>query len=220
MKVRGIAAAFAIAASALLMSGCSGEEESANPYAREYNAALENATSDFERNALEDGIITKAEYDEANQLWLACMEKTFPPDGLVTVALLPGDNGLYNTEVSNLDEEQLPFYDEVSDACEKGTTMEVGFLYGSSKANPNNEDYLVLVAACLARNDFVGDDYTKEHLLADLAVHSDGGVTAAIDPRTGELKDVGVDPAADLALATGFDPTVDEAQACFVSPVT
>src|SRR5690606_30518412 len=67
---------------AMAVAGCSADADRGDlsgPYADDFTFALENATSNFERRVLADGVITADEYDEAHHLWLECMQDSFPP---------------------------------------------------------------------------------------------------------------------------------------------
>ena len=56
---------------AIAGAGCSGPATATNPYSEDFRQAKEFATSDFERAVLEDGEITRAEYEEAMQRYVA-----------------------------------------------------------------------------------------------------------------------------------------------------
>lgn len=66
---------FAVAVVAMVATGCSASSSAApgaGPYSAEIKAAAKQATSDFERGVLSDGVITRAEYQEAIQRYVDC----------------------------------------------------------------------------------------------------------------------------------------------------
>lgn len=146
-----------------VLTACSGDApgiDENHPWAEELNLALEIVTSDFEREALADGVITREEYEMAHDLWLDCMEQTFPPDGSVHIRLIPDPLGRYTYEISGLNDETLDLYDTVRHACMTGTIEEIAPLYNDMTWNPDNVPRIELVFACLEREGLIPDDYT------------------------------------------------------------
>lgn len=153
MRTAPIALALALAA-----TGCGGGGEVAarGPHHDVIVAAAQEATSDFERQVLEDGEITRAEYEEAVHRLVECAR-----DRGTRVTPLEQD-GLYTYEVP---------ISETSDRdmleCSEGTTQVVEALYGDVLRNPRNVDFEELVAECLVRSGLAPEGYDEEQYLRE-----------------------------------------------------
>ncbi len=163
------------------LSGCSDDALDANPYAEDMAAAREGAVSDFEREAFADGALTREEYQRAHELWLLCMEQTFPPDGGRAVSLILGENGLYQYGATGFDLEDEEFYDSVHESCAEGTIATIAPLYGSMTVNPAKLDVADLLAECLVRTGTVPEWYTAENLRADMGSAENGDAVTGLD---------------------------------------
>lgn len=142
---------------ALLAGGCAaGEEElERGAYYDEIVAAGENAASEFERNVLADGDITRSEYEEAVERFVRCAADR-------GVAITPVKQGSrYSYEMATSADS-----DQVALDCSVGTTQQIESLYGELVSNPTNGDYDQLVADCLVRSGLAPEGYTKEEFLA------------------------------------------------------
>lgn len=163
-KVRRRALLVVVMCGALFITACSGSSAQINPddpWAEFATDLLKNATSDFEREALKDGVVTREEYEKAHELWLDCMEQVFPPGGRLSVALSADEMGLYSYLFrGSPSDEDLRIYDAASDECTKGTIGLVALLYNSMAGNPDNVPHSELVVACLVREGLVPDDYS------------------------------------------------------------
>jgi hypothetical protein len=200
-----------------VVGACSGPP--ANPYAQEFEIALDGSTTEFERTVLEDGVITRDEYQEAHELWLACMEQTFPPDAGRVVTLVPNAQGLYGFRALGFSSGEEEFYDSVADSCSIGTIESIAPLYASVTSNPQKEDPATFVVACLKRHDLVLAEYSVENWKADLAASSGAVVTQIDDANTGESVFVtGAPPEYDPELVTGLDVDQDAVFDCQVNP--
>jgi hypothetical protein len=149
-RVRVLVAAGVIVA----VGACSSEESTDdNPYAAEFAAGLERATSDFEREVLSDLEITRAEYEEAVSRYVECAAE----QGL-SVAPVP-QGGYYTFSFRPTSDS-----DRIMDECRPGTIDVIEPIYVSTVRNPNNENLEDLQAACLVRKGlapagFTGEDY-------------------------------------------------------------
>lgn len=184
----------------LALAGCAAEapEVEDDPYAQEFEDALSLELSDFEREVLADGQVTREEYDEAHERWLQCMEEAYPPETGIIVGLEEDQDGLYSTTThipANLrDSFDHDARDRIYDACARGTIDIVAGMYNSIAANPDDSSYEEMVFACLHDRGLVEDWYTLDHMKADL----DKIVTAVLDQ------------APDGTLTTHPPPLVDE----------
>lgn len=132
------------------LAGCS-QDVPQSPYAARYEEALRSATSDFEKKVLADGEVTRAEYDEANALYVRCMG-----DSGITVKLL--EQGGYTV----YSRQKTPGGDEIDTRCSEGTISLVAGLYVDQLTNPSDEDIDTLTVACLVRAGLVDETYTPE----------------------------------------------------------
>ncbi len=180
-----------LGAAALLgitLTGCSNEQPvSRGPYFDQIIAASNEAKSDFERQVLSDGTITRAEYEEAVQKLVACAATR----GVVVSPVSKGATYSYEVKTS-----------EVSDAamrqCSVGTTQVIESLYGEIAKNPTKADYEALIAACLARSGLAPAGYTKSQYLRDRSAGKQGEVVIPefpFDQTDQRLADCEGDPA-------------------------
>ncbi|GIF10103.1 hypothetical protein [Actinoplanes teichomyceticus] len=135
-------------------SGCGGSDEkvsSKDPYAAEVRQAQQQAKTDFERQVLADGAVTKAEFDEAVQRYVKCAKDR----GVEIEPIAVG--GYYNYRTVKSDESEA-----VSTECGTGTTRLIEPLYVDRLMNPEKKDMDELTLACLRKNGVVPDGYTVE----------------------------------------------------------
>jgi hypothetical protein len=152
-RLRRIVAPLVLSISIAGSAGCASDDtpaQSTSPYAEDIKAASSHATTDFERNVLADGQITRAEYEEAVQKLVACAE------GNGKTVITHDQSGLYSYEVPGGDP------DDVMLTCGKGTTMIIEGLYSQMVQNPDREDLNVLLAACLVRSGLASADFSGE----------------------------------------------------------
>lgn len=176
----------------LALSACAAAQPDPSPtgpgWGEEIDGMTQQATSDFEREVLSDDVITREEYELAYQLFLGCVEETYPSDGQISVGLIPNAQGFYQVGVSGFgNAEPDPVVDQVLWECEVGTTALIGGLYNSMTLNPLNRDWSELEIECLIRNGVVDSGYDPEQLDLDIRGGSmeDPGFSACIDdPRT------------------------------------
>ncbi len=142
----------------LLVAGCS-SEEAQDPWEAQFTRARAEASTDFERSALEDGEVSRAEYEEANSRFKDCMD-----DRGFSTNLIQDSSGLYTYETAGGGEAlDTAFVD-----CSTGTILLVGGLYSDTLLNPNNVLFEELLVDCFARagltdGDFTVDDFQDTH---------------------------------------------------------
>jgi hypothetical protein len=136
-----------------------GGKDSGNPYAVEFREAMKMADSEFIVSILEDYEITDAEFGEAQDKMIACLEESGAK------AVLSDDNGIRKVSGTTPDSR-----------CWDEWVGDIDVMYRSIKLNPNNENWSDLVAACFIRIGVVPDGFTGKDLeeLEDKASdHSD-----------------------------------------------
>jgi hypothetical protein len=157
-----------LAASVVGASSCSagdsGADEPHGAYYADIKGAAKNASNDWERGVLSDGVITRAEYEEAVQRFVACGK-----DHGTTI--IPEDHyGLYTYAIPGGDP------DDVSGTCSKGTTSNVEAFYGESLTNPHRRDWAELVTECLVRTGVAPHGFsTDDYRLAQATAQQRGG---------------------------------------------
>lgn len=202
-----------------ILAGCSSNGPADDdPYAEEFAWVIENPASDFEREVLEDGEVTREEYDRAHELFLECMEQTYPPDGLYVVSLEVSSSGFYSTLVhvpagthDNFDDN---LYGATYDVCAHGTIEEIGHLYMNRELNPERLTLAELMVRCLVDEGVVDSGYTVDNFEADFR---SGSVVTETNPQTGETT-VNVNEAAPGVNPddkTDLDIDSDEVNACW-----
>lgn len=166
-----------------VISGCSSDpsvEES--PYASWFEDARRGATSQFEKDALVDGEISRAEYEEAMQRYVACIA-----DKGASVEL-EDQTGYYVYNISG----DVDLYDSVADGCREGTIRFIEPLFVETFTNPQNLDFDELTAQCMIALKVVNPPFTKADFLETM--NRSGAVTTnadplPIDPRSQEIMD-------------------------------
>lgn len=126
------------------------------PYKAQILQARQQATSDFQREVLADGVITKAEFDEAVQRYVKCMA-----DKGVDATPYDMGGGYYGYAVSSDSNDQ---FQRFSDACHEGTTALIEDLYIQMLTNPSGGNIDDAIAACLIRKGLVDATFTGAEL--------------------------------------------------------
>jgi hypothetical protein len=148
-------------------AGCSSGEEKASGaelWKAEFAAAVEQATSDWEREMLEraaeSGQLTDGDFAYAEQMFLQCMADRGVPAEKET----DPDTGYFGYSFDDPDGlDALAIQKE----CSQGNGLVVRALYTSQRGNPDFEDVNELMAECLVREGLVaegysGDDYERD----------------------------------------------------------
>jgi hypothetical protein len=145
--------------SVLFLSACSANEStdaSVSPYAEEFTEAREKATSDIQREILEDGKITEAEIKEATSLFTECLSShdvKYSMWGDYNVSI-EGTPDVSATDASIAQYETECTESTVGDYLQQ--------LYVKTKYNPTKIEENALYATCLVRRGLVPDDFTAE----------------------------------------------------------
>lgn len=129
-------------------------------YEAEFERAREEATTDFERDVLEDNVITRDEYMEAKNRHIECIQAF----GL-TAELRDTGAGVFQLDVSGAKDENLMF--EAVESCNSGTILVIEPLYIGILQNPDRRNLDDLTAECLVAvgivdAPFTGRDYADE----------------------------------------------------------
>lgn len=124
-------------------------------------------TSDFERAVLEDGKVTREEYEEAMQRYVSCISDR---GGSVE---LTDQNGYYVYEISG----NVAHYDQISGECSMGTNNLIEPLYVDTLRNPEKLDPDEALARCYIAAGLVEAPFNAQDL-GDLMA------AAGADPRS------------------------------------
>lgn len=150
--VRVVSTAVVSLCGGLLLSGCGSEAtvDPANPYAEEILRAQSQATSDFQKAALEDGEVSRDEYLEALDKFVECVHDKGAPVALVE------SGGIFIYQVSG----NIPLFHEVADSCAQGTTDLIETLYTTILADPQKKGNDVVTAECMVALGIVDESFT------------------------------------------------------------
>lgn len=126
------------------------------------------AQSDFERAVFADNQVTQAEYAEAVQRFVQCVNDNGLPG---FVAEDPHHTGLFTYAMESPDaasaEADNETYGRLADLCSPGTSASIEPLYVNMTSNPTREDESLVRVRCLDRAGLVDADYTAEQYNAD-----------------------------------------------------
>ena len=146
-----------------LTAGCSASPSDA-PWRERIEFAQTHATSDFERAALEDGMISDGEFIEGFERFSRCM----------------GDHGYdvqrttYKGEHAGFSVPQTDVSDNVVLGCQAGTTVLIEPLYTGMRSDPDNGDNWTLFLTCAKQKGLVAEEYSREDLIRDSDTASGG----------------------------------------------
>jgi hypothetical protein len=136
-------------------SGC-GSDQADNdpavdgPYAAEIRKAADDTKSEYERQVMADGVITRREYDETVQRMVTCAQKqgvdvgVTSPGGIVNQYEVIGDGS------------------PVFDRCSETHLATIESLYSATVTNPNKEDIFELDSRCLRKSGLADASFTAE----------------------------------------------------------
>lgn len=145
----------------LLLGGCQSTVSAVptpGPWAANVKAAQSEATTDFERQALADGVVSEQEYAEAAQRLIECAKAR----GVTVVQTQRSGRP------SGWSGAGSPTFDQVFDDCTKGNTAVLEPIYFGMRDNPLNEDPMAKDVACLKRAGLVPESYTVSDFQRDL----------------------------------------------------
>jgi hypothetical protein len=135
------------------------------PWAAEFSAEWEAATTDFERQVLEDGVVSDQEYSEMTELFRACLSDEgidfdgFAPDGSYETTSAPGAD-------------QDATHDAVKECSRASGEDSVGLLYSWVHRNPERLDDNTIVVECLHESGVVDRSYTAAQYEQDVTLES------------------------------------------------
>lgn len=137
---------------AFVLSGCGSEEtvDPANPYAEEIRHSQEEASSEFEREVLKDGEVSREEYVEALDRYVSCIQEQGSSVALVESA------GIFVYSITG----SIDLYDSVADGCSKGNKHLIEPLYVEILADPQKKGYDQVTAECMVALGIVDDSFT------------------------------------------------------------
>ncbi|MDR2929650.1 MAG: hypothetical protein LBV06_01885 [Propionibacteriaceae bacterium] len=135
-----------------ILAGCAGAPEPVNPWAAEFEQAMEQAESDYTRSILADGVIDPSEIRDALSSTQACLDQAQVP---ATVNMDEHFHVSFRTEAST-----TVVQDQTMATCQSQWMDPVFALYARIQINPDNQDMNGLVAACLVRHDLAPDGFT------------------------------------------------------------
>lgn len=194
-----------LAALVVVTSACTPDVEVASPYAAQFEDARRVATTQFEKDALADDKISRAEYVEAEQRYVDCIASHGAK------VELEDQTGYFVYAITG----DIELYDSVSIQCGQGTHALISPLYVDILMNPNRTDFDELTANCLIDVGLVDRTFTKEDM-ADLEVRANGGNTSSSLAEDGtismETHTVAIDPAAQAIMDH------PDAQNCMANP--
>ena len=137
--------------------GATGSDAPKGPYSADIQQAKAKTTSDFQRQVLADGKITRAEYEEAVDRYVSCMNS-------------------HGAEISKtLNSAGYYYYSQPGVAspsswttkCADDSTGFVESLYVQMLRNPNHIDENELMAQCLVRSRLAPAGYTGKKYAED-----------------------------------------------------
>ncbi|WP_124774971.1 hypothetical protein [Micromonospora inaquosa] len=143
----------------LIGSACSASNSSDDPYAPELKSAQKQATSAFEKDVFADLVITKSEFDEAVERYVACAQ-----DRGTKIKAVPVAGGYYNYDLVKSGEAET-----VAEECRKGTIALVEPIYVDRLMNPEKKNIDQLLADCLVRSGVAPEGYSAEQFVIDRA---------------------------------------------------
>lgn len=182
----------------VVLAGCgvAKSESAAGPYAALFVQAREAATSQFERDVLADDKVTRAEYEEAVQRFVSCVED------LGAQVTLQDQDGYYIYAIGA----NTAAYDEAAVVCAPGTKALIEGLYVDTLTNPDNVDFDELIAQCFVEVGLVEAPFTGRDFL-DLVEAS-----GAVNLGDGANPNRAIDPSAEAIMAS------EEAGTCMANP--
>ncbi|HEY0218127.1 MAG TPA: hypothetical protein VGC57_17175 [Cellulomonas sp.] len=179
-----------------LLGSCSGTVEhpdaapTAPGWAAEIAQARSEATTAFEIDALADGVVSEAEFQEVRSRLVSCLtgygytDVRYSDTGGLAAGFPPGflDVGV--------DEAQRVLDEQNADCAASSGERTVGQLYVAMRRNPDNRDEATILAECLVRRGAVEPGYTG----ADLDRDGDEGTGVFADEWNGDFTACNTDP--------------------------
>ncbi|MGL5828007.1 MAG: hypothetical protein ACRC0L_00375 [Angustibacter sp.] len=134
------------------VTGCSGDRSPEQPHSKYYEDILRasaTTASDFQREMLKDGVLTRTEYEEAINATAKCTSDR----GFQLGRTL--QNGVYMLSIVASGAAERVLLE-----CEKKYSSEVAMYFGDQLMNPDNRDGLELLVECLIHRKVLPPSYT------------------------------------------------------------
>ncbi|MGL5828211.1 MAG: hypothetical protein ACRC0L_01420 [Angustibacter sp.] len=164
MSIRGLrwraATAISLAISGGVLAGCSAAKEPELPRSKYYSDILQAAKttdSDFQRVMLEDGVVTRAEYEEAMTATGNCMSKRGYELGKTL------QDGIYILSIVASDAAE-----KALDQCTAQYSGEVAGFFQGQVSNPERRDFIEDLVSCLIHSKVAPPSYTPREYLVDM----------------------------------------------------
>ncbi|MFW0774782.1 hypothetical protein ACLRGI_16610 [Paenarthrobacter nitroguajacolicus] len=177
LRVQKLLGASVLLVTSLFLASCAEQETAAvdHGWAADIDAAKNRATSQFEKEVLSDGVVTRAEKEESMQRWISCMT-----DRGHTATVELDDNGNEVT-VTTASIEGSAQVNADSTRCAEGTIKIIPGLYEAMQQNPENRDYDELYAECLVRHGVVEPPFSAKDFSDALKNSQSGQATPALN---------------------------------------
>lgn len=153
-----LAASLASLVTILVLAGCNSPSIASNsPYREDFEIAINEAESQFQRDVLADFAISFAEYEEAAVRWVQCVEAA----GYSASFERQGELHQYSTSGAGSE--------GAADSCRESTLAHIEPLYAALVWNPEKKDWDELYAECLVdrgvvTEPFSGADYREAEM--------------------------------------------------------
>jgi len=187
----------------MALAGCSGsgsDPSVTDPYAAEYQQAIEATNSDFVKAVLADHKVTDEEFSESQDSLVACLRE----QGLKPAITTEDGRRVVNVPA------------DADSSCVDQWTGDIESLYWAERVNPHNENMYDLVAACLVRTKLAPEGFTGKDL-EELDARAVGSYTVTQD---GEKTDETLPENANPTLPSGMAIRAEETIPCWTSPLT
>ena len=154
------------------------------PYADDIRAAQGRATSEFQKEAFADGVITREEYIESLDRWVACMA-----DAGLAAGVVPAGDGTFSYTIShaggNIDAE--------NDACHAQSIGDIELIYTGMLRNPAKLTGPELLRDCLVAAGALDPSVTVDQVNEQLGaiIHAESTIVDNSDPA---VADCALDP--------------------------
>lgn len=153
------------------LTSCRGSAPNTAPYGPEFQQAQHDATSEFERQVLAKGSITRSEYEEAVQRYVTCGHTKG-----IAISAVAQASGLYQYEIPG------PPLSSTDDAlltnCATGTTKLIEPLYSDIQQNPEHVDVFDSMAGCMVRAGKAPSNFSGAKLRTLMSDAPDGQILA------------------------------------------
>ena len=163
------------------------DEQIAKLWGADIALAKSHATSEFQIRVFEDNAISAAEYEEAVQLYVQCMQSTLPPD-YSNFQATKNEYGLYGYAFGPYPTQETEKANAAQDSadaqCSPGTKDGIEHIYADRITNPKRQNPEERIVDCLKRHDLVPAAYTVQNFVADSGAHAPANLPdgAEVDP--------------------------------------